>query len=194
MDGADLTFCALRKKASQSEAVTFILQFDGNMFKNVLRVRLELKIDPVGVPAHSHFVKSCRVCTVARRVMALMRGSAAFQSVISPKERPCLEPQHNLLVPNRAVSSTWTRPVFQKFSKMWVKSYLNHRCHEVCILDTSPSPVCSLTDNRQMDRVFCFVCFLGGGCWVFLTPAGTDAEVWTLSHLFPSFLSLPCYH
>lgn len=56
MDGADLTFCALRKKASQSEAVTFILRFDvisrGNMFKNVLRVRL--KIDPVGVPAHSH--------------------------------------------------------------------------------------------------------------------------------------------
>lgn len=58
MDGADLTFCALRKKASQSEAVTFILRFDvisrGNMFKNVLRVRLELKINPVGVLAHSH--------------------------------------------------------------------------------------------------------------------------------------------
>lgn len=58
MDGADLTFCALRKKVSQSEAVTFILRFDvisrGNMFKNVLRVRLELKIDPVGVLAHSH--------------------------------------------------------------------------------------------------------------------------------------------
>lgn len=58
MDGADLTFCALRKKASQSEVVTFILHFDlishGNIFKNVLRVRLELKIDPVGVPAHSH--------------------------------------------------------------------------------------------------------------------------------------------
>lgn len=58
MDGADLTFCALRKNASQSGAVTFILHSDGNsrgnIFKNVLRVQLELKIDPVGVVAHSH--------------------------------------------------------------------------------------------------------------------------------------------